>query len=257
MTAPNDTEIRANWEQRATENLEGVQGVLLQGLPQNINQALSDWQAVIITTKLAQYLPSNPYVLDIAAGYGRLSKIVRSLRPNAKLVGMDFSLTYSRLYTKTGSAVCADMRQLPFAPKCWDGVLLATGLMYLDTESAEVAVQQVLAGLKPGGVALFIEPGAEMMSLLGKLRPKPSTSTTGGRGFGLKEYRRLFQHSGYRIVGSGGNAFFTWSLPICIALKRFSRLSAAIANTAARLDLSIGGGGRLALHRWVIVRRET
>lgn len=256
---PDNSIIRTRWEQRAAKNLGDASGVLLKGLPNNLNQAINDWQEAIITTKFVPHLPNHahPYVLDLAAGYGRLSQVIQTQCPAATLVGMDFSLTYSQLYAKgIGNAVCADLRQLPFAPNSWDGILLATGLMYLDPEAVEVSVQQVLSGLKRDGVALFIEPGSEMMALLRMLRPKSGKSETGGNGFNIKEYRHLFQQPGYRIVASGSNTFFTLLLPVCLMLKWFPFLASAIANIAVRLDLCLGGKGRFALHRWVIVLSE-
>ena len=249
--------IRTRWEQRAAKHLGEVQGVLLQGLPGNINQAINDWQAAIITTKLAPHLSSHSYVLDLAAGYGRLSQVIHAIRPNASLVGMDFSPTYCQLYAKgIGNAVCADLRQLPFAPKSWDGILLVTGLMYLSQEESEATAQQVLSELKPDGVALFMDPCAEMIAIMWKLRPSLGKSKTGGSGFSIKEYLSLFHRPGYKIIASGSNTFFTWLLPICLMFKKAPFLASAIANMALRLDLFIGWKGRLALHRWIIVRRE-
>lgn len=248
---------RTRWEQRAAKHLGDIRGVLLQGLPNHINQAIHAWQTAIITTKFVPLLPDHPYILDLAAGYGRLSRVIHALRPEASLVGMDFSLTYSRLYAnEIGSAVCADLRQLPFAPNSWDGILLVTGLMYLNREESEATVQQVLSELKQQGIALFVDPGAEMMTFLRKLRPSLGNTKTGGNGFSIKEYRRLFQRPGYKIIASGSNTFFTLLLPVCLMFKGIPLLASAIADMAVRLDSFLGGEGLIALHRWVIVRRE-
>lgn len=254
---PGDPLLRARWEHRATQHLSEKRGVLLQNLPEYLNRAIDLWQAEVISATFMPQLPDNASVLDLAAGYGRLSRVLQALRPNTCLVGMDFSLTYCRLYAEQlGRAVCADLRRLPFAPGEWDGILLATGLMYLNPSERESTIQQVLCELKPGGIALFADPGQEIMALLRKLRPSLEQSSTGGGGFGIREYRRIFERPGYTIMASGGNVFFTCLLPVCLMLRRFPFFASAVAGFGVKLDLVSGGRGILALHRWVMVRRE-
>jgi hypothetical protein len=101
-----------------------------------------------------------------------------------------------------------------------------------------------------------MDPCAEMMEIMWKLRPSSGKTETGGKGFRIKEYLSLFHHPGFKIIASGSNTIFTLLLPICLMFKRAPILASAIANMALRLDLFLGWKGRLALHRWVIVRRE-
>ncbi len=128
--------------------------------------------------------------------------------------------------------------------------------MYLDPDACELAVQRIIARLKPGGMALFVDPGAEMIHLLRRLRPMLAQGGTGGAGFQMNEYRNLFKHADCFIVARGGNIFFTLLLPALLLLRDRPRIVASLARWAVKLDLRFGGWNRLALHRWIVVRRE-
>lgn len=253
-----DKQLREEWERRAATHQNDSRGVLFGGLPSEVNAAIGAWHSALVEKHILPALAEGAYVLDLAAGYGRLSNVVRTARADVILVGIDLSLTYNHLYQKNiGSAVCGDMRSLPFAEATFDRIVAVTGLMYLDSTEYEQATTQIVARLKPGGLALFVDPGAEMIRLLRKLRPSLAQGGTGGEGFGAHEYPHLFRSiPNCTIVGKGGNVFFTLILPLLLLLRNYPKVVSALGRRAVRLDLSCGGWGRFALHRWVAVRRD-
>jgi SAM-dependent methyltransferase len=254
---PFNHDLRRDWENRASSHLTDKRGVLYSGLPVNINQAIGDWHAALVKKHLVPGLQGEMFVLDLAAGYGRLSQIIRDASANVHLVGVDFSLVYSHLYARDfGNAICADLRRPPFRVGTFDRIIAVTGLMYLDSEECDYAVERIVELLKPGGIALFLDPGTEMIRLLRRLRPSLAKRGTGGVGFLAEEYRHLFERGNCSIVATGGNAFFTWSLPLLLLLRNWPRVVARLARWATDVDSHFLGGGRFALHRWIVVRRE-
>lgn len=250
-------DLRRDWESRASSHLTDTRGVLYSGLPVNVNQAIGDWHAKLVKKYLVPGLRDEMSVLDLAAGYGRLSQIIREASANVRLSGVDFSLVYSHLYARDfGSAICADLRHLPFRGGTFDRIIAVTGLMYLESGECNSAVERIVELLKPGGIALFLDPGTEMIRLLRRLRPSLAKSGTGGVGFLAEEYHRLFERDNFSIVATGGNTFFTWTLPVLLFLQNWPRTTARLAHWAAELDQQFLGKRRFALHRWVVVRRE-
>lgn len=253
-------ELRERWEQRAREHGDQPRGVLFQGLPEPLNQAIHRWHRHIVASFFASCLPPQAKVVDLAAGYGRLSSSVRDTRADVWLTGADFSPTYSRLYRENiGPAVCADMAHMPYPASTWDGVLLVTGLMYLEEDECGPVLEQILHSIKPGGVLLCIDPGAEITRLIRWLRLCAQPRTTGGDGFRRDRYLDLFACSGCSIICKGSNALFTLCLPLLLLLQRFSvrcpGLVMAVANQAVTLDIRMGLFTHLALHRWVLVQK--
>lgn len=248
--------LRQKWEERAAQHLDDERGVLYAGLPTAINRAIAAWHAQLVTRLLLPALPRDAMVLDLAAGYGRLSHVIGQARADIRLVGMDFSLGYACLYRDAaGSAVCGDLSRLPFGPQTFDCVIAVTGLMYLNSGECERAAGEIVALLKPGGLALFLDPGAEMISLLRRFLATSAARSTGGNGFGSRAYLDMFDRFGTRIA-RGGNSCFTLLLPLLLLLGRWPRAVDRLAHWVVKADLRLGGWSRWALHRWVVVRRE-
>ena len=251
------TQIRREWEKRAASHLSDSRGVLYSSLPAKVNQAIGNWHAALVERQLLPDLRVGAFVLDLAAGYGRLSRGIREVRSDIILFGVDFSLTYSHLYAQNiGNSVCADLRHLPFSDNVFDRIIAVTGLMYIEPDECELIVQQIIARLKPGGLALFTDPGAEIIFFLRRLHPSLAKNGTGGTGFRREEYLHLFELENCSIVAKGGNIFFTALLPILLLFRSRPRIVSSIASWAVKLDLRFGGWNRLALHRWIVVRRD-
>jgi SAM-dependent methyltransferase len=235
--------------------------VLFQGLPPVLNAALHSWHAAIVTQEFAPYLPHGAWVADIACGYGRLSAVLRAWRPDLRLVGIDYSLTYCRQYGEQdlGAVLCADLDRLPLQPESLDATVIVTGLMYALADQRANVLTAILNTVRKGGVALLLDPGAEIANLLGQLRPNLRRRSTGGSAFTLEEYDLLARRPGWRLVASGGNPFFTLCLPLLLPSAGRSYLARRLARWAVRWDSNRSASDgllRFALHRWMIVKRD-
>lgn len=245
----------ARWRERSQKFPAGLRAVLFQGLPDNLNAAIHAWHSRLIIQQMLPLLPHTGRVLDIGAGYGRLSHVIQQKRPELKLTGIDFSPNFCQIYNREiGPAVCADIHNLPFSQCHSDGLLLVTALMYVQ-EEAPTVVQSALAQLKPGGVALFIEPGSELIGWLGKLNPRFKRRTTGGQGFTQEAFLHLFDNMPCVILGKGSNIVFTLALPLLLPLDKISPLGSWLGQMTVRLDASLNIYGKMALHRWIMVQR--
>lgn len=115
-------------------------------------------------------------VLDIGAGTGRSSIMVLTARPQATLVASDlFGTSFDshfgrgetpqhRLFRnlqaagveKRATIEKADMRQLPFEPGSFDGIVSAYAVDHLNREGSAQALVEAARVLKPGGDFLLM-----------------------------------------------------------------------------------------------------
>lgn len=245
----------SRWQKRSQKFSAGLRAVLFQGLPNYLNVAIHNWHRRLIAQHMLPLLPYTSRVLDIGSGYGRLSHVIKEKRPDIKLIGIDFNLQFCQIYHHNiGASVCADVRNLPFSPCHSDGLLVVTALMYTK-EDVLTVVQSVLAQLKPGGIALFIEPGSELIACINKLWPRFKRRTTGGQGFSQKDFLHLFSNTPCLVLGKGSNLIFTLVLPLLLIFGKISPLGTWLANVAVNLDIHLNIYGKFALHRWIMVQR--
>lgn len=248
---------RHYWEARAATHQRNVRGVLFQGLPANLNELIHTWHAALVYHHFAAILPPEAQVVDLAAGYGRLSKVIGQARPDVSLHGADLSLTYSELYqAEIGPALCADLAALPYSPASWDGILLVTGLMYLPPDKWETAITELLATLKPDGLLFCLDPGRELILFLRRLGIGQQASASDG--FSLPQYLTLFNRANCNVISKGSNGWFTLLLPIVWLLSSLSHrmpLLLTVLNKIIKLDGRATWLMRVALHRWVLVQK--
>ena len=249
-------EVRASWEQRAAEFGPTLSGVLLRNLSEDANRAIGDWTASVVRDALLPELRDGASVLDLGCGYGRLSTLIEAERPDVRLTGQDLSLGYCRQYrTDARPCVVGDVARVPFADAAFDGVLSVACLMYVPRSDALAALRGIAALLRPGGVALILDPGRELQQWIARVMPRRSASPTGGLGFERAEYRELAERAGFRVLREGGNPALSLGLIVPgFAKSRRRAVTSLLAALGAR-DRT-GGYSRFALHRWLLLRRE-
>jgi SAM-dependent methyltransferase len=250
-------QVRASWEKRAAESGASLSGVLFRNLSEGANRALDQWHATILCDVLLPRVAPNARVLDLGCGYGRLSSVVASARPDVELTGQDLSLGYCRVYREsTAPCVVADVARTPFTEASFDAIFSVTCLMYVPREHAREAWRRIAALLRPGGVALLLDPARELQEAIARVRPKGSASPTGGAGFRRSEYEALAHDAGFRVIERGGNPALSLGLLIPgVARSGSARIASLLASLAARNCR--GGYSRLALHRWLLVQRDS
>jgi SAM-dependent methyltransferase len=155
----------------------------------------------------------------------------------------------------SGSRPCvvADIARVPFGDATFDGVLSVACLMYVPRGDALDTLRGVAALLRPGGVALFLDPGRELQQWISRVMPRRSASPTGGVGFERSEYRELAERAGFRVLKAGGNPALSLGLVVPGFAKSRSRLVASLLASLGERDQA-GGYARFALHRWLLLR---
>jgi SAM-dependent methyltransferase len=243
--------VRASWEQRAVESGASLSGVLLRNLSENANRTLDEWHATILRDALLPEVRTGARVLDLGCGYGRLSRVIASARPDIDVVGQDLSLTYCRRYlSSAGPCVVADVALSPFTGASFDALLSVTCLMYVPRENAQDALRGTYMS-----VALLLDGARELQDSIARLLRGRAASPTGGTGFRRDEYRELAGNAGLRVLKQGGNPALSLGLLVPGVAKSRSRIVISLLNALGAWDRN-GGYSRFALHRWLLVRRD-
>ena len=102
-------------------------------------------------------LPERPVVLDLAAGTGDFSLMVRQRYPGARAVAVDITERMLQLARGRGvqHTVCGDAGLLPFADHSFDCVIVGYGLR--NFPSLDVAVREIARVTRPGGSLVSLD----------------------------------------------------------------------------------------------------
>jgi demethylmenaquinone methyltransferase / 2-methoxy-6-polyprenyl-1,4-benzoquinol methylase len=102
-------------------------------------------------------LPENALVLDLAAGTGHFSKLVRERLPKARSVAVDITEPMLRLARAQGlqDAVCGDATSLPFPDATFDSVLIGYGLR--NFPNLKTALAEIARVTRPGGSLVSLD----------------------------------------------------------------------------------------------------
>lgn len=257
MRLDKNSVLRKRWEDRAACLGDDLVSVLFKGFSEPLNQYIHQWHMKVLAEHLLPQLAHGARVLDLGCGYGRLSQELLKIRPDLQITGLDFSIEYCRRYHAAlgASVACGDLRQLPFRDANFDGVLAVVALMYVAPDEASQAMDGIMRLLRPGGMALFLDPGEELLALAGRILPSSAARTTGGRGFRFDEYRCLGRNTGAAVLKEGGNLGFTLLLPLLLLLRNRCCLG-TLLKLSGFLDAHIGRLRRYALHRWMLLQQH-
>jgi demethylmenaquinone methyltransferase / 2-methoxy-6-polyprenyl-1,4-benzoquinol methylase len=154
-------------------------------------------------------IPENALVLDLAAGTGDFSKLVRERLPQARSVAMDITEPMLRLARAQGlqEAVCGDACSLPFPDATFDCVFIGYGLR--NFPNLKAAIAEISRVTRPGGL---------MVSLDFFLPPNPI-------------FRELYL--GYLYVQGS-----VWGLALHGNARTYSYISDSLRNFVSIQDLS-------------------
>jgi len=102
-------------------------------------------------------LPERPVVLDLAAGTGDFSLMVRQRYPGSRAVAVDITERMLQLARERGvrHTVCADAGLLPFPDHSFDCVFVGYGLR--NFPNLKVAVNEIERVTRPGGSLVSLD----------------------------------------------------------------------------------------------------
>jgi demethylmenaquinone methyltransferase/2-methoxy-6-polyprenyl-1,4-benzoquinol methylase len=102
-------------------------------------------------------LPNNPVVLDLAAGTGDFSLMVKQRYPKSRAVAVDITERMLQLARERGvkHTVCGDAGKLPFPDQSFDCVFVGYGLR--NFPKLDVAIQEIERVTRPGGLLVSLD----------------------------------------------------------------------------------------------------
>jgi len=102
-------------------------------------------------------LPERPMVLDLAAGTGDFSLLVKQRYPGARSIAVDLTERMLQLARERGVSytVCGDAGLLPFPDRSFDCVFVGYGLR--NFPKLDVAVREIERVTRPGGVMVSLD----------------------------------------------------------------------------------------------------
>ncbi|MCZ6718990.1 MAG: class I SAM-dependent methyltransferase [Gammaproteobacteria bacterium] len=251
-----DDEIRERWERRAAEQGSNETSVLFKKLPKELNKQIHKYHSCILNERFLPLVVNRSNLLDLGCGFGRISQIINVNRPDISITGLDFSMNFCRLYQDSvrRPVVCADLSKAPFLAQSFNTIISITSLMYLPASDRAKVMCSLIQLLKPGGVALFLDPGQEYMDLVARLHPVSRENSTGGNGFYARDYLSLARSAGVTVIATGGMLFFSLLLPVMLLLRHSPRSLNMLIGSASWLDRRLNWFGGLSLHRWMILK---
>jgi len=239
---------KAYWEKRSSKYKDKIEGVLFKSLPGAVNNYLDKWTWSEIKNGID--CADAKKILDLGAGYGRLSRKVVRYKPKATLRGVDISRNYVDLYNKKlgpkHKSVVGSIDALPFKDNSFDMAFMSITLVcLLDKKRQKKALAEMIRVIKPGGCFVFIESNKfihRMIMLNGILGEV--TRDKNGRPliditpeFIENEFDRL----NCKIIRKRGIPAWTFGLPIVILSDKISSsLSKDILKVIELLGMKIG-----------------
>lgn len=251
-------QLKEAWEKRATEKGSNINSVLFQGLPDSLNKYIHDFHWNLIQKYLVSTIREGGFLLDLGCGYGRLSELVKKNRNDLEITGMDLACNYCAMYRNNISenVICGNLEQLPFRNNSFDGLMAVTSLMYVDTKTRIRVFKNMIQLLKPGGKAVFVDPGEEFKIISGILKPSAKEKSTGGYGFTRAEYLSLANIDKLKITNHGGMPFFSLLVPLLLLFEKIPFLQNCLLTVISVLDEHLYHMDWFSLHRWIVVERN-
>jgi SAM-dependent methyltransferase len=216
---------------------------------------LHEWHVDLIQSRFLPHIPHGGLVLDVASGYGRISLPVQTVRQDIQLLGLDFAYPYCQYYAANlcTPAVCASINDLPFETDFAHGIIAVTALMYVTATREREVLEQLVRRLKPGGYALFMDPGLEFLHLASLF--KRSETSTSGKGFKKNAYLQLGRTDMTRVVAAGGCPVFSYLLPVLYVTAKNRGVAQKFLRVIRMLDNRAGSYHKFTLHRWMLLQR--
>ena len=229
--------------------------MLFRNFPEAANAALHAWHKAVVERNFLPLVPQGSRVLDLGCGYGRIAMEILALRNDLRIVGQDISMAYCAAFAlHSGPVVQASIEAIPFAEQAFDAAIAVTSLMYVDPAHRADALSGMRAVLKDGGHLLLVDPGIEVQKLVCAAKGRGLGEPSPGNGFAFADYAKLAARAGMEVRASGANPAFTRRILLFGGRTKYAWQARALKNSVDR-DIRRGRDSRLALHRWVLLRR--
>lgn len=250
---------RQLWEQRSSEHLNELKGVLFKRFPESLNQYIHKAHLSFVLDNITS---DSQKILDAGCGYGRISMEILKKFPQADISGLDVSDTYVELYKKnTGrNAFQGNMGSLPEALGKFDLIVCVAVLMYVPNEEVQQTISEILNHLHENGKIILIEPlqsgkffssGFGLLNLFTKDKSK-----TAGNCFEAKDLKRKIKECGGNIIREKRTPVTTFFIVPIYLLAKIFRQMGLVYRCTNKCDKWLGGWKLPSLHTFLLIIKK-
>lgn len=201
------------------------------------------------TAEMLKDSRDNGLWLDLGCGTGWNISVLRLLECKRKAIGIDLSEGMLRFAkSKHMNVVRGDAQQLPFGDASFDGILAKGVLHHLP--DVEEAVAELARVLKPGGMAVMVDPNPSLLrKLQAFLKNREEHFSHLHHSIPPDEYQaivsRHLQITDFRYFGL---LAYPMAFPDILSLKGILRIAEKMIQTLIRLDMV---AARLPVAKWL------
>jgi 2-polyprenyl-3-methyl-5-hydroxy-6-metoxy-1,4-benzoquinol methylase len=177
--------LKEEWTQREKTFGNHKRAVLFKRFPNWLNNSIHNRHMKFILKNIPNNCKS---VLDVGAGYGRISQELKSIYPNTTFNGIELCKEFSVNYNKKIGPCFNGTVQDFHSDKKYDVIIIVTLLMYLNSVDRELTIKKLYSNLETGGTIICIEPAIEFINLWKKVTYKENASPTGGK---VKYFKKI------------------------------------------------------------------
>lgn len=187
--------------------------------------------------------------LDLGCGTGWNFSVLRRLEYKRKMIGIDLSggmLRFAK--SKNMNVVRGDAQQLPFEDASFDGILAKGVLHHLP--DVEEAVSEIARVLKPGGMAVMVDPNPSLLrKFQALLKNREEHFSHLHHSIPPDEYQAIVsRHLEVNDFRYFGLLAYPMAFPDILPLNAIIRLAEKTIQTLIRLDMV---AARLPVAKWL------
>jgi malonyl-CoA O-methyltransferase len=183
-----------------------------------------------------KYIKKTPHtILDLGAGDGCLSKILKKQYPKAIIYNLDLAQK-SLFFHKCQNSICADSHNLPFKKNSFD--LVISGFMLQWCDNLPQVLTEVYNSLKKDGIFMFSTFGTRTLEELRYAWDMVDKDVHINIFFDIEHYGNLLQSTGFANVAVDRDLITEYEKNVISLMRRLKNMGAHNINQGRKKTLT-------------------